>query len=76
MKLNRIDIVINNFGTDSRQREFLWNVSVEDIDRIVSVNLKGMLFSNKFSINNFIESKQSTPMHIFNMSGAGTNGIQ
>ena len=28
---NKIDIIINNFGTDSAKRDFLWNISCEDI---------------------------------------------
>ena len=73
---NKIDIIINNFGIDSDQRDYLWNVSCDDIQRIVNVNLGGMLLSNKLSIESFIKSGQETPLHIFNMSGAGTDGMK
>jgi len=71
----KIDAVINNFGVSTKKRDYLWNSAPEDIWRIVDVNLKGMLLSNKYSITAFMEQNQSTAMHIFNMSGGGTYGM-
>ena len=71
----RIDAVINNFGVSTPNRDYLWKTAADEIERIVSVNLKGMLLSNKYSVAAFVEQAQSTPMHIFNMSGGGTYGM-
>eukprot|EP01084_Bolivina_argentea_P180427 311727_1 len=71
----RIDIVINNFGISYCDRDYLWNVPSDDIRRIVSVNLGSMICANQMAIQHYIASKHSHALHIFNQSGAGTNGM-
>ena len=58
----KVDAVINNFGVSAQKRDYLWKTSLEDIDQIVAVNLKGMLLSNKYGISAFVENVCSRGM--------------
>lgn len=70
-ELGRIDIWINNAGTNKGFRPLL-QFTDEEINQIVSTNLVGSIICTKEAMH--IMQSQDKGGHIFNMDGAGSGG--
>lgn len=71
-ELGRVDIWINNAGTNAYRYGPLAESDDEELAQIVSTNVLGVMLCCKEGIR--IMRNQSTHGHIFNMDGAGADG--
>ena len=69
-KFGSVDVWINNAGM-SVARQHLHEIDAGDIEKIVAVNLTGMLLANKVAIRGM---KQQGSGQVWNMEGFGSNG--
>ena len=53
----RLDILVNNAGIETHAP--FWEVTEEDYDRVLNVNLKGVFFATQAIVRHFIETKRS-----------------
>jgi glucose 1-dehydrogenase len=63
-QMGRIDILVNNAGLE-RRADF-WDVSEEDFDLVLSVNLKGVFFVTQSVVRHWMETKR--PGKVINIS--------
>jgi glucose 1-dehydrogenase len=63
-QLGRIDILVNNAGLE-RGADF-WDVTEQDYDLVMNVNLKGVFFITQFMVRHLMETKR--PGKIINIS--------
>ena len=63
-QLGRLDILVNNAGMELNAD--FWNVSENDYDRVLAVNLKGVFFATQAFVKHLVETKR--PGRIINMS--------
>lgn len=56
-KFSRLDVLVNNAGIAPRVREDILKTSVESMDELISVNLKGPFFMTQYAANKMIENK-------------------
>jgi glucose 1-dehydrogenase len=63
-QMGRIDILVNNAGLE-RRADF-WDVSEEDFDLVLSVNLKGVFFVTQSVVRHWMETKR--PGKVVNIS--------
>lgn len=61
---SKIDILVNNAGME-KHADF-WEISEEDYDRILNLNLKGVFFAAQFVVQHWLERKRAG--RIINMS--------
>lgn len=71
-KLGRIDVWINNAGYSGSFQTFL-DSSPEQLQQVVSTNMTGTLLCTRAALQ--VMQKQSSGGHIFNMDGAGADGM-
>ncbi|KAG2434566.1 hypothetical protein HYH02_012232 [Chlamydomonas schloesseri] len=71
-QLGRVDIWINNAGTNAYRYGPMAESSDEELAQIVSTNVLGVMLCCKEAIR--VMRNQSTHGHIFNMDGAGADG--
>ena len=71
-ELGTIDIWVSNAGVSQEVLGKLTDTPVNTIDAIVNTNLLGTIYCMKAVTIELL--KQENGGHIFNMSGAGTNG--
>ncbi|KAG2491067.1 hypothetical protein HYH03_010512 [Edaphochlamys debaryana] len=71
-ELGRVDIWINNAGTNAYRYGPMAEASDEELEAIVGTNVLGVMLCCKEAIR--IMRTQSTHGHIFNMDGAGADG--
>lgn len=67
-----IHVWINNAGVSTVVNRPLHELDVEQIDRIVSVNMFGSIISTRAAIKLMLSQKKGG--HVFNMEGAGSRG--
>jgi glucose 1-dehydrogenase len=60
----QLDILVNNAGIETHAP--FWEVTEEDFDRVLNVNLKGVFFATQAIVRHFIETKR--PGKIVNIS--------
>jgi glucose 1-dehydrogenase len=63
-QLGFIDVLVNNAGLE-RRADF-WDVTEEDFDLVLNVNLKGVFFVTQAAVRHFLETKR--PSKIINIS--------
>lgn len=62
--LGRLDILVNNAGIETHAP--FWEVTEEDYDRVLNVNLKGVFFATQAFVRHLMDSKR--PGKIVNIS--------
>ncbi|KAJ8905877.1 hypothetical protein NDN08_002381 [Rhodosorus marinus] len=72
-KLGRIDIWINNAGSNAYSRRDLRDLDPEQIKEVVETNMLGSLLCSRQALRT-LESQDPAGGHIFNMEGAGSFG--
>ena len=60
----RIDVLVNNAGIETHAP--FWEITEEDYDRVLNVNLKGVFFATQAIVRHFMETK--CPGKIINIS--------
>jgi glucose 1-dehydrogenase len=60
----RLDILVNNAGIETHAP--FWEVTEEDYDRVLNVNLKGVFFATQAVVQHFMQTKR--PGKIINIS--------
>jgi len=70
-QMGRIDIWINNAGTNAYKYGPLMNSTDEELDEIVNTNVLGVMFCCREAIRVMREQDAG---HVFNMDGAGADG--
>ena len=71
-KFSKLDVWINNAGTNAYELNNLVDFSIEGIKTIVDTNLLGTLYGCRAALKVMIPQKHG---HIFNMEGMGSNGM-
>lgn len=71
-KLGRIDVWINNAGYSGSFQAFI-DSSPEQLQQVVSTNMVGTLLCTRAAMQ--VMQKQTSGGHIFNMDGAGADGM-
>ncbi|GAX82933.1 hypothetical protein CEUSTIGMA_g10360.t1 [Chlamydomonas eustigma] len=71
-QLGKVDIWINNAGTNAYKYGPLMESTDEDLMEIVQTNVLGIMLCCKEAVR--VMREQSTGGHIFNMDGAGADG--
>jgi len=67
-----IDVLVNNAGTSSRTS--FENLTKEDIDTVIDVNLKGLIYTTRLVVPHMLRQRSGT---IFNISStASTRGLK
>ena len=68
-KFNQIDIWINNAGVNQPERP-IWELTEDEINMVLDVDLKGSVLASKLVMNFMIEQKYGA---IYNVEGYGSN---
>ena len=68
-KYNQIDIWINNAGVNQPDKA-IWELTEEEIDQILNVDLKGAIMGSKLILEEMILQKEGC---IYNVEGYGSN---
>ena len=68
-KFNTIDIWINNAGVNQPEKP-IWELSKEEIDTVIDVDLKGAIIGSKCIMEDFIKEGKGA---IYNIEGYGSN---
>lgn len=55
-RFRRLDILVNNAGIETHAP--FWEVTEEDYDRVLNVNLKGVFFATQAIVRHFMETKR------------------
>lgn len=71
-KLGKIDIWINNAGSNAYKYGPLFDSDGEDLEEIVATNVLGVMLGCKEAVR--IMREQESGGHVFNMDGAGADG--
>ncbi|MEM7114531.1 MAG: SDR family oxidoreductase [Chloroflexota bacterium] len=66
----KVDIWINNAGVGHPMLN-VWEMSQEMIDRVVDIDLKGVIFGSQVAIQNMLKQGHG---HVYNMEGFGSDG--
>lgn len=66
----RVDIWINNAGITSDQKPF-WQLTPEEINRVVATNLEGTMFGSRTALRGMIDQGGGA---LYNMEGLGSDG--
>ena len=53
----QIDILVNNAGTDGKNADF-WDITEEDYDAVLNLNLKGVFFATQTLVQHLLETKR------------------
>jgi NAD(P)-dependent dehydrogenase (short-subunit alcohol dehydrogenase family) len=69
-RFGKVDIWINNAGIN-HPRKMIWEVSPEDMQALVDVNLLGTMYGSQVAMRGMIQQGHG---HIYNMEGSGSNG--
>jgi glucose 1-dehydrogenase len=56
-QFGQLDILVNNAGTDGKNADF-WNITEEDYDAVLNVNLKGVFFATQTLVQHLLETKR------------------
>ncbi len=70
-EFGRLDVLVNNAGAVAR--ELLRDLTVEDWDRVIAVNLRGTFLCSKFALEPMLAQGQGWIVNI--SSGAGKRGV-
>ncbi len=54
----KLDILVNNAGIDGRNADF-WDITEEDYDAVLDLNLKGTFFATQTFVKHLIETKRT-----------------
>jgi glucose 1-dehydrogenase len=54
----KLDILVNNAGVDGKNADF-WNITEEDYDTVLNINLKGAFFTTQAFVQHLIETKRT-----------------
>jgi 3-oxoacyl-[acyl-carrier protein] reductase len=69
-KYNKIDILVNNAGYSARsEKMYLHEQSIENIDGLMQVNLRGVILSSREVVKYMLDSKQGRIIHISSIVG-------
>ena len=68
-KFNSIDIWINNAGVNQPEKA-IWELTEEEIDLVLEVDLKGTVIASKLIMEEMIKNKKGA---IYNIEGYGSN---
>lgn len=69
-KFGKVDIWINNAGI-GHPMMMVWDIPPELVDKVVDIDLKGLIFGSQIAIKNMIQQGHG---HLYNMEGFGSNG--
>ncbi|MCY0893822.1 MAG: SDR family NAD(P)-dependent oxidoreductase [Acidibacillus sp.] len=67
-----VDIWINNAGIN-QQGAALWELSFDDIERVIQTNLQGMIYGTKVALQGMLQQSHG---QIYNVDGFGSDGMQ
>jgi len=56
-QFGQLDILVNNAGTDGKNADF-WDITEEDYDAVLNVNLKGVFFATQTLVQHLLETKR------------------
>ncbi len=56
-QFGQLDILVNNAGTDGKNADF-WDITEEDYDAVLNVNLKGVFFATQTLVQHLVETKR------------------
>lgn len=68
-KFKSIDIWINNAGVNQPDKP-IWELTEQEIDLVLNVDLKGAILGSKLALNTMIEQNEGS---IYNIEGYGSN---
>jgi len=71
-KFGKIDIWINNAGQANLLKKF-WELDSEDIQSVVSTNIRGTMYGSKVAITEMIKQGHGA---LYNFLGFGSNGMK
>ena len=54
----KLDILVNNAGVDGKNADF-WEITEEDYDKVLNINLKGVFFATQTFVRHLIDTKQT-----------------
>jgi len=66
----KVDIWVNNAGIGHPLLK-VWELSTEQVNQVVDVDLKGLIFGSQVAIRGMLEQGSG---HLYNMEGFGSNG--
>jgi NAD(P)-dependent dehydrogenase (short-subunit alcohol dehydrogenase family) len=69
-KFGKVDIWINNAGI-GHPLKMVWELSPEQVNQVVDVDLKGLIFGSQVAIRGMLAQGFG---HLYNMEGFGSNG--
>lgn len=67
-KFGKLDILVNNAGVAPLERIDLLDMSIESMDRLLDINLKGTFFLTQYAANKMINEKSTEPKMIINIT--------
>jgi len=56
-QFGQLDILVNNAGTDGKNADF-WDITEEDYDAVLNLNLKGVFFATQTLVQHLLETKR------------------
>jgi len=56
-QFGQLDILVNNAGTDGKNADF-WDITEEDYDAVLNLNLKGVFFTTQTLVQHLLETKR------------------
>ena len=69
-KYGKIDVLVNNAGYSARsEKMYLHEQSIENIDGLMQVNLRGVILSSREVVKYMLSSKQGRIIHIASIVG-------
>ena len=69
-RFGQVDIWINNAGI-GQPMKMVWELPIEQIDRVIDVDLRGVIYGSRVAIQGMLEQGQG---HLYNMEGFGSDG--
>ncbi len=69
-KFGNIDVWYNNAGID-QERNLIKDISIENIDKLIDINVKGTILGSKVALNLFSKQGYGT---LYNIEGLGSDG--
>jgi NAD(P)-dependent dehydrogenase (short-subunit alcohol dehydrogenase family) len=69
-QFGKVDVWINNAGVSNAQRK-IWDVPVEEVKRVVDINLIGTIHGSQVAIKGMLDQGYGA---IYNMEGMGSDG--
>lgn len=69
-RFGKIDVLVNNAGYSARStKKFLHEQTIENIDNLMAVNLRGVILTSREVVKHMIDSKQGRIIHISSIVG-------